>query len=355
MVGSLRRKASTVAPRDSSPPPRSQPRISTSRALALVPEEAEAPDIAEIMQEQLQQFASQLDALREENIQLKRQMGEDRDRNAAQLAVVSDRVKALEAQLQKAEVSRRAENMVIHGLEEQDGVTAAVAVARACRDVGLPESSWRDAFRLGRERRGPDSRPRPILVKFDSKEAKHRVFSRSKALRDHQVYLDDDLTAEQQATRRSLAGEYQKLKMAKLKPFYRQERLLYVHRGRVVQHQVGMALPSGSQASQGPLQNRAPARQPAPAPAPCPPQQASRLPSPPFRRAAAQLAAQGPPQAAGQTPAQATTGQTPAQAAAGQPPAQATAGQMTIARALTAIPDTASQTAAATTPAAPRP
>ena len=204
------------------------------------------------MQEQLQQFASQLDALREENIQLKRQMGEDRDRNAAQLAVVSDRVKALEAQLQKAEVSRRAENMVIHGLEEQDGVTATVAVARACRDVGLPESSWRDAFRLGRERRGPDNRPRPILVKFDSKEAKHRVFSRSKALRDHQVYLDDDLTAEQQATRRSLAGEYQKLKMAKLKPFYRQERLLYVHRGRVVQHQVGLALPGRSQASQGP-------------------------------------------------------------------------------------------------------
>ena len=111
-------------------------------------------------------------------------------------------------------------------------------------------------------------------------EAKHQLFSRSRALRDRQVYLDDDLTAAQQATRRSLAGEYQKLKMAKLRPFYRQDRLLYVHRGSVVQHQAGMALPTGSPAPQGPLQNRVPARQPAPAPCPVQ-QQVSRLPDPP--------------------------------------------------------------------------
>ena len=65
------------------------------------------------------------------------------------------------------------------------------------------------------------------------------------------MYLDDDLTPAQQATRRSLAGEYQKLKMAKLRPFYRQDRLLYVHRGKVVQHQAGRALPTGSPAPQG--------------------------------------------------------------------------------------------------------
>ena len=76
------------------------------------------------------------------------------------------------------------------------------------------------------------------------------------------MYLDDDLTPTQQATRRSLAGDYQKLKMAKLRPFYRQDRLLYVHRGKVVQHQAGMAPPTGSPAPQGPLQNRVPARQP---------------------------------------------------------------------------------------------
>ena len=209
--GNMRRKASTVTPRGSSPPPFNQQRLSTSRAPALVPEEDEVPDIAAIMQEQLEQLASLLDALRDENGDLKRQMAEVRDRNAAQLAAVSDRVKALEAQLQRTEVSQRAENIVIHGLEEQDGVTAPVALARACRDVGLPEPSWREVFRLGKERRGPDSPPRPILVKFHSMEAKHQLFSRSRALRDRQVYLDDDLTPAQQATRRSLAGEYQKL------------------------------------------------------------------------------------------------------------------------------------------------
>ena len=241
---------------------------------------AEVPDIAAIMQEQLEQLASQLDAQRDENGELKRQMAEVRDRNAAQLAAVSDRVKALEAQLQRTEISQRAENIVIHGLEEQDGLTAPVVLARACRDVGLPEPSWRKVFRLGRERRGPDSRPRPILVKFHSMEAKHQLFSRSRALRDRQVYLDDDLTPAQQATRRSMAGEYQKLKMAKLRPFYRQDRLLYVHRGKVVQHQAGMALPTGSPAPQRPLQNRVPARQPALAPGPVQ-QQVSRLPGPP--------------------------------------------------------------------------
>ena len=139
----MRRKASTVTPRGSSPPPRNQQRLSTSRALALVPEEDEVPDTAAIMQEQLEQLASLLDALRDENGELKRQMAEVRDRNAAQLAPVSDRVKALEAQLQRTEVCQRAENIVIHGLEEQDGVTAPVALARACRNVGLPEPSWR--------------------------------------------------------------------------------------------------------------------------------------------------------------------------------------------------------------------
>ena len=173
MVGPLRRKASTVTPRGSSPPPRNHQRLSTSRALALVPEEDEVPDIAAIMQEQLEQLASQLDALRDENGELKRQMAEVRDRSAAQVAAVSDRVKALEAQLQRTEIPQPAENMVIHGLEEQDGVTALVALARACRDVGLPEPSWREVFRLGKERRGPDSRPRPVLVKFHSMEAKH--------------------------------------------------------------------------------------------------------------------------------------------------------------------------------------
>ena len=294
----MRRKASTVTPRGSSPPPRNQQRLSTSRALTL-PEEDEVPDIAATMQEQPEQLASLLDALRDENGELKRQMAEVRDRNAAQLAAVSDRVKALEAQLQRTEVSQRAENIVIHGLEEQDGVTTPVALARACRDVGLPEPSWREVFWLGKERRGPDSRPRPILVKFHSKEAKHQLFSCSREFRDRQVYLDDDLTPAQQATRRSLAGEYQKLKMAKFRPFYRQDRLLYVHRGKVVQHQAGMALPTGSPAPQGPLQNRVPARQSAPAPGPVQ-QQVSRLPGPPFRRQLLQhcplLRLQGTPQ-----------------------------------------------------------
>ena len=49
------------------------------------------------MQEQLEQLASQLDALRDENGELKRQMAEVRDRSAAQLAAVSDRAMAQNA------------------------------------------------------------------------------------------------------------------------------------------------------------------------------------------------------------------------------------------------------------------
>ena len=160
MVGPLRRKASTVTPRGSSPPPRNQQRLSTSRALALVPEEDEVLDVAAIMQEQLEQLASQLDALRDENGELKRQMAEVRDKSAAQLAAVSDRVKS---QLQRTEISQRAENMVIHGLEEQHGVTAPVALACACRDVGLPEPSWREVFRLNGRNVALTAAPGPSL------------------------------------------------------------------------------------------------------------------------------------------------------------------------------------------------
>ena len=294
-----------------------------------------------IMQEQLQQLSDRLGTVEGENAELRRQMAEDRDardRSAAQVAVMSDRVKALEAQVQMTEISQRSDNIVVHGLEEQDGVTATVALARACRDVGLPSPPvWQEAFRLGRERQVPGNRPRPILVRFASKEAKHQLFARSKALRDHRVFLDDDLTAAQQATRRSLAGEYQRLKMAKLRPFYRQERLLYVHRGRVVQHHPGMALPGGSPAPQGPLQNRAPATQAAPTPAPT--QQVSRLPAPPFRVPAAHAPRTAPARTPGLAPQQTATA----------------SGRMTVAQALTATADTANPAAAAPASAAANP
>ena len=302
----LTRKASTAVPRDSAPPASQQRRTAASSQLASTPEEDTdlAGAVQADVQEQLEQLAEQVAALQADNTQLRQIVADDRERAAAQHAAMADTVKGLEMQLESVQRTMRSQNILVQGLPEIPGVTPEQALVRACADAGLAEPpAFSSASRVGKPREAPNSRPRPLLVKFYSTAAKHQLFARSKQLRDRAVYLDDDLTRAQQATRRDLMGAYLSIKEAGKKPYWRQEKLFY-RQGRVlVQHHPGDALPSAGSPARAPQRGRSPVPQRTPASRlPGPPPRRSRSPGGPSAGAGASAHAPAPAPAAGPAP-----------------------------------------------------
>ena len=140
----------------------------------------------------------------------------------------------------------RAANLVVHGLPEQ---TQENPVARA---TGLfPESDGPPAPVLNARRLGAPglpgrSRPRPMLIHFQSVTAKHAALKRSKVLRGRQVYLDVDLTPAQQAARTALRPQFGAAKASGHQPYWRAERLFVRANGRVDEVFPGPRPPPGA-------------------------------------------------------------------------------------------------------------
>ena len=69
-------------------------------------------------------------------------------------------------------------------------------------------------------------RPRPVLVRFASLDAKHLAFRDSKRLRqEHRITMDDDLTPNQRAKRDRLRPEFQELKEKGPRPAWRGDKI----------------------------------------------------------------------------------------------------------------------------------
>lgn len=138
----------------------------------------------------------------------------------ADFAAVREELVVLRGTVEQLDRDSRAKNIVIYNLPgpgsaEEVKSLFPPAVAQNIENVR----------RLGR----PVSGKRiPMLVKFRSLQAKHEAFKSSKVLRARSIYLDDDLTASQRATRQQLRPAFAQLKEQGLKPFWRGERLLYV-------------------------------------------------------------------------------------------------------------------------------
>ena len=96
-----------------------------------------------------------------------------------------------------------------------------------------PPAPVLNARRLGAPGLSGRSRPRPMLINFQSVTAKHAALKRSKALRGRQVYLDVDLTPAQQAVRTALRPQFGAAKASGHQPYWRAERLFVRANGRV--------------------------------------------------------------------------------------------------------------------------
>ena len=142
---------------------------------------------------------------------------EQGQRTESQRQVDRDSAKAAHAdtaeKLEKLTRQQLAPNLIAHGLPE--GVSPAQVLGNVqpleTRRIGKP--------------RGPGAAPRPLLVRCAGVADKHKILAGGPRLREQKVFLSDDLTVMQQATKRNLAPRFQELKAKGLKPFWRGERL----------------------------------------------------------------------------------------------------------------------------------
>lgn len=176
----------------------------------------------------------------------------------AKVDTLTERVTALKRFTERSELTRRRNNLVVYGLEEQAGVDAERAFARAAATAGHTEVTWLSVTRVGRPRERaapfgaragtapPAAAPggRPVLVCFGSADRKHALFKHARQFREAGVKLSDDLTPAQRAVRTELQDAFKALQGHNLTPFWRQERLFYTDGGVRKQYRSGDDMPA---------------------------------------------------------------------------------------------------------------
>ena len=144
------------------------------------------------------------------------------------------------------EVQERASrccNLVVHGIPEDVEDVKACFVKHYEKALGSEVSAAdiRGVHRLGRRRAemsSPSSRPRPVLVKFNSFDQRQTALRNKRLFSSVQdgfiLYLDPDLTRKQQQQKRALVPTFKTLKARNSRPFWRSEVLWYHPQGKEV-------------------------------------------------------------------------------------------------------------------------
>ena len=150
-------------------------------------------------------------------------------RSAASQDATSDRITQLEGAFEVKERATRSANLLLHGLQEAEHKDTSALVTGLFDSNSGPTVAVTEARRLGAPRATP-ARPRPFLIHFPSVAAKHAALKHCKALRQRKLFLDPDLTRQQQQIRVGLRPRYIAAKTEGKKPFWREERL-YIRDG----------------------------------------------------------------------------------------------------------------------------
>ena len=185
-------------------------------------------------------------------------METEQTRLKAVVSAAQDRIVALEAKVEMQDRSAREAHLILQNLPE--GESRADLPGKVGSLLRPSPGAMITTFRLGPLRDGGNRRPRPVLVKFTSVQAKHDALKHSRELRGQKIYLDADLTPAQQGVRRAKAGRYRQLRDEGKKPFWRADRLFYYVQGRVQEEGVPPGPPprGPAAASAGARSNRPP-------------------------------------------------------------------------------------------------
>jgi hypothetical protein len=156
-------------------------------------------------------------------------------RAASNDEAVVNKVHHLESLVESQARQARSANLICHGLAEDNAENVSARVAALFDSNSSPPVVVSEARRLG----APSvarTKPRPVLISFSGVAAKHAALKHSKALRQRQIFLDPDLTPQQQRIRVSMRPHYVALKTAGKQPFWREERLFVREGDRVREH-----------------------------------------------------------------------------------------------------------------------
>ena len=156
-------------------------------------------------------------------------------RAASNDEAVVNKVHYLESVVEFQACQARSANLICHGLAEDNTENVLARVAALFDSNSSPPVVIGEARRLGAPS-AARTKPRPVLNSFSGVAAKHAALKQSKALRPRQIFLDPDLTPQQQRIRVSMRPHYVALKTAGKQPFWREERLCVREDNRVRAH-----------------------------------------------------------------------------------------------------------------------
>ena len=168
--------------------------------------------------------------------ELSRQLTEQNERIAAGFeAAQSERMRdneTLTNRMERLERQQRCNNLVLKGFGSE--ATSREAILQECRQLILAEVPAFDV--TGLERAVPMGQPsqqqqRSIMLRFVSVSARGSALRACKGVRARRIYLDTDLTADQQNKRRQQKAQWDELKLMGKKPYWRDEMLMYIEDG----------------------------------------------------------------------------------------------------------------------------
>ena len=141
-----------------------------------------------------------------------------------------DQVQALQATVEHMQRTLKANNLLMFGVPEEPGTLRRQVESLFEPSPSALSVNILEVRRLGRApvpgTASNSPRPRPVLVRFASSDAKHQAFRHSQRLRqEHRITLDDDLTPNQRANRDRLRPEFQDIKEKGLRPAWRGDKI----------------------------------------------------------------------------------------------------------------------------------
>ena len=146
----------------------------------------------------------------------------------AKVDLITETISKQQKLFELNERANRAKNLVIMGLEEVENEDVSNTVSTFLdQKLGLTEMNVSEVKRLGKKM--ASRRSRPILVSLDSMQCKQQIMQRRSKLVGSKIYLNNDLTKEQQSEERRL--RLLRKQLAEV-PDFRDKRIT-IYRGKI--------------------------------------------------------------------------------------------------------------------------
>ena len=190
-------------------------------------------DLRPLLQQVQNTLSSFTETVNQNLVELRQELREEREaRNRveeelrAERDAHRDQIKALQDAIEAMQRAQKANNMIMFGVPEGPGTPRHQVESLFSPSSSTLTANILEVRRLGRASvsgtASTNPRPRPMLVRFASLDAKHQAFRDSKRLRqEHRITLDDDLTPNQRANRDRLRPQFQELKEKGMRPAWR--------------------------------------------------------------------------------------------------------------------------------------